>query len=533
MDYLTITFWLVSLSCLSGAIVGLKRIRSAGAGWVVIYVLILTVSVSGRLSGQGIFVCIAAGMWFVLVLLPGLIARQYQRCFFEQRYSDARRWAIVIGWLHPADGWRQLPSIVYALELAQQGELARASEILQPFQNVKSLIGLAAITNLYRITQQWEELLVWYERHLHEIDVHPQLLPTLLRALGETGDVRGLVELYNQRRHEIAKLVPPTSRDVCRLELFAFCGKRQAVEGLFAGGLARIPSAMKAFWLATADLASGAVDSGRRQLEELLQSADPVQRGAIERRLSRISNTPEPLDDLAERVIAEAAREQGHDERFGAQRSLFSRQALATQIIIVANIAMFAAEIALGGGDNAETLYRLGALFPPAVRAGEWWRLIASLFLHFGPLHIAMNMLGMWVLGPFVEFALGFRRFVYVYLLTGIGSMWVVMHLGPPRQMTVGASGCIMGLVGATGALMLRGWLRERALAAKRRLIAVSTIVLMQTIFDSMVPQVSMTGHLSGTVIGFAITLILGDRLRAAARQSSAPEPQSVKPTTA
>jgi len=339
--------------------------------------------------------------------------------------------------------------------------------------------------------------------------------------------------LYNQRRHEIAKLVPPTSRDVCRLELFAFCGKRQAVESLFLAGLSRIPTAMKTFWLATADLASGAVESGRRQLEELLQRADPVQRAAIERRLSQISIPGEPLDDSAERVIAEAAVDQGHDDRFGTQRSLFSRQALASQIIIVANIAMFAAEIALGGGDNAETLYRLGALFPPSVRAGESWRLVASLFLHFGPFHLAMNMLGMWVLGPFVEFALGFRRFVFVYLLTGIGSMWVVMQIGPPQQMTVGASGCIMGLVGATGALMLRGWLREKALAARRRLIGVVTIVLMQTIFDSMVPQVSMTGHLSGTIIGFAIALVLGDRLRAAAQQLSASESQSMKQTAA
>ena len=64
-------------------------------------------------------------------------------------------------------------------------------------------------------------------------------------------------------------------------------------------------------------------------------------------------------------------------------------------------------------------------------------------------------------------------------------------------QLTVGASGCIMGLVGATGALMLRGWLREKGLAAKRRLIAMLVIVAMQSLFDSVVPHVSMTAHLS------------------------------------
>lgn len=71
-----------------------------------------------------------------------------------------------------------------------------------------------------------------------------------------------------------------------------------------------------------------------------------------------------------------------------------------------------------------------------------------------------------------------------------------------------------MGLVGATGALMLRGWLREKALAAKRRLVAIVVIVSMQTLFDSVVPQVSMTAHLSGALIGFAATMVLGDRLK-------------------
>jgi rhomboid protease GluP len=71
-----------------------------------------------------------------------------------------------------------------------------------------------------------------------------------------------------------------------------------------------------------------------------------------------------------------------------------------------------------------------------------------------------------------------------------------------------------MGLVGATGALMLRGWLREKALSAKKRLIAMFLIVAMQSVFDSVVPQVSMTAHLSGALIGMVATMILPDRLR-------------------
>jgi rhomboid protease GluP len=187
---------------------------------------------------------------------------------------------------------------------------------------------------------------------------------------------------------------------------------------------------------------------------------------------------------------------------------------------------MFGAEIYFGGVTDFKTLDALGALHAPAVLAGEWWRLGTSLFLHFGALHLIMNMLALRLLGPFVEFALGFGRFLIVYLLAGIGSMGMVMSFGSgasPEQMTVGASGCIMGLVGATGALMIRGWLRERALSAKRKLVAVFLIIAMQTIFDAMIPQVSMTAHLSGALIGFATTVVLRDRLRTPKRIPLAP----------
>ena len=64
--------------------------------------------------------------------------------------------------------------------------------------------------------------------------------------------------------------------------LFAFCGKRQAAEGVLNGSLAMLPRAVEAFWLATADLAAGKAESAKRLFEELLPAADPMMRRAIE-----------------------------------------------------------------------------------------------------------------------------------------------------------------------------------------------------------------------------------------------------------
>lgn len=533
MDNVVAIFWVVCFYCLTGLFMTLARVRSSRRGWVAIYVGILLVDCAGWFLEQPAVIYGAGGLWLLLVLVPGLIGRVYTQRFLQQQYSAAYRLAKIIGWLHPADGWREQPEIIHALELAQKGEFTPAVEALKRLQGVKSLMGLAAAANLYRITNQWEELLAWHERNLQEIERHPQLLPVLLRARGETGDLRGLVELYERHKEQIRKLMPLTSRDSCRLMLFAFCGERAAAGTLMAGSLAILPPATRKFWLATAAMGAGVPESAKRQYEELLPEADPPMRMAIERRLSRIMVLPEPLDESARSIVEDAGRDQGHDERFGAQRSFFSKQARATQILIVINLLVFAAEVQQGGGTNLDTLYRMGALYGPAVLAGEWWRLFASLFLHLGVLHLAMNMLALAVLGPFVEYALGFGRYVLVYLLCGVGSMGMVILLrfGPNgQQIAVGASGCIMGLVGATGALMLRGWLREKALSAKRRLAVVVVIVAMQTSFDAVVPQVSMTAHLSGVIIGFAVTMILRDRLKSPLKHQILPPDPAAKP---
>ena len=506
-----VLFWFVLLTCLAGLVVVIARFRSAALGWAGLYCGIMLMAVIGKVFNLTAFIYGALAVWFLLVLLPSLLARVFYRYLLQQRYAPARRLARLISWLHPGDGWRQQPEVIYALQLAQQGDLTAATEMLGRLREAKSVIGLAAVAHFFRLTGQWEEFLAWQQRHAYSARPS-QLLHLILRAHGEIGDRPGLIELYVRHQDRISRLVPDASRDLCRLMLFAFCGRRDLVEGLLAGSLSLLPREVRQFWLATADWASGASETARRQFEELLPAAEPTLRLAIQRRLANVSVIPEPLDPMAQEMIATVAREHGYDERYGAARSLFSRRAWATQVLIILNVLMFGVEVLFGGSTNAETLYRLGALFPPAVRAGEWWRLFASLFLHLGSLHLGMNMLALWVLGPFAEFALGSGRYLVIYVLSGVGSMGAVLVFAvgaKAEEIAVGASGCIMGLVGATGALMLVGWVRERATHAKRRLMAVLAIIAMQTVFDSLVPQVSMTAHLAGVLIGFAGTLCL------------------------
>ncbi len=188
--------------------------------------------------------------------------------------------------------------------------------------------------------------------------------------------------------------------------------------------------------------------------------------------------------------------------------------AYTTYILIALNLIVYALEIKLGGSQDFAALERLGALIPEKVWAGEWWRLLGANFLHYGSLHLGTNMLSLFLIGRLIELSLGARYYLTIYFLSGIGSMlcfsWLAFKLKMANVFLVGASAAIMGLVGAILAIALSTWLRKRySVSAKRRLQLVILIIVIQFIFDSLIPQVSFYSHLFGLIIGFIISSFL------------------------
>ena len=188
--------------------------------------------------------------------------------------------------------------------------------------------------------------------------------------------------------------------------------------------------------------------------------------------------------------------------------------AYTTYILIALNLLIYALEIKLGGSQNYLALERLGALIPEKVLAGEWWRSIAANFLHYGSIHLATNMLALFFVGRLIELSLGAKYYLTIYLFSGIGSMLtfslLAFRLGMNNAFLVGASAAIMGLIGAILAISLQIWLKKRySVTAKRRLQQVILIVIVQFIFDNIIPQVSFHAHLFGFIIGFLISSVL------------------------
>ena len=188
--------------------------------------------------------------------------------------------------------------------------------------------------------------------------------------------------------------------------------------------------------------------------------------------------------------------------------------ALTTYILIALNLLVYGLEIKFGGIQSTVVLEELGALIPEKVIAGEWWRLVSANFLHGNSLHLATNMLSLFVLGRLIELSLGSKSYLTIYFFSGVGSMLTFsllsFRLGLDNVLLVGASAAIMGLMGGILAISLHIWLRKRhSTLAKRRLQQVSIIVAVQFIFDNLIPQVSFHSHLFGFIIGFIISIIL------------------------
>jgi len=122
-----------------------------------------------------------------------------------------------------------------------------------------------------------------------------------------------------------------------------------------------------------------------------------------------------------------------------------------TYLLIGVNVIAWLAMVGSGAPINGVggSVYRNGALYGPLVANGDWWRIITSGFLHAGIVHLAFNMYFLYFLGVLIEPAIGRLRFALIYAVALLGGSFGALLL-TPNTPTVGASGAVFGLMGAT-----------------------------------------------------------------------------------
>jgi len=176
-------------------------------------------------------------------------------------------------------------------------------------------------------------------------------------------------------------------------------------------------------------------------------------------------------------------------------RRLSAPVGIVTRVLIAVNVAIYLLELAAGGtvSGTGNWLYNNGVLLGPLVAQGDWWRLITAPFLHYGPLHLGMNMLVLWFIGPALEEYFGAWRYLLLYVVAGLAGSAGALILSPDA-LTVGASGAIWGLMGAA------------VLLEARRIYVFGGqamgLVVFNLIFTLLIPGVSIGGHIAGGIGG-------------------------------
>jgi rhomboid protease GluP len=177
------------------------------------------------------------------------------------------------------------------------------------------------------------------------------------------------------------------------------------------------------------------------------------------------------------------------------------RAAPVTFALVAINVAVFLIDRALDGA-----LIRRGQVDSVHVWAGEYWRLATHMVFHGGWVHLLMNCaMSIWLVSV-VEAALGKRRFIFAYVVSGLaGGMACTVLLNGP---TVGASGAIYGIVGALLALRWRQLRSIQAITSDRPTRSLLVQIAIWSVIG-MSTNISNRAHFGGLITGGIVAWIM------------------------
>ncbi|MEO8018271.1 MAG: rhomboid family intramembrane serine protease [Pseudomonadota bacterium] len=228
---------------------------------------------------------------------------------------------------------------------------------------------------------------------------------------------------------------------------------------------------------------------------------------------------------LPQEKTPEFLADQEHHDRFAKAMSVLGARSYVTPAIIAINVAVFIAMLFAGAdlmNPNAAIHIKFGSNFGPLTWTGQEWRLLTSAFLHFGLIHIALNMYALYQGGALVERLYGSTRFGVIYLLAAISGS-VASGWWDPLRNSAGASGAIFGVYGALLAFLA---IRREDIPPSM-LKSISSSALLFCLYSLVIgwahPLIDNACHVGGLLAGFAAGMILARPFSPEARAVAQP----------
>lgn len=190
------------------------------------------------------------------------------------------------------------------------------------------------------------------------------------------------------------------------------------------------------------------------------------------------------------------------DRNIKAQKLFATKKPIVTYIFITICIIMF---ILTRGSTDIETLLKYGANNAYLTKSGEYYRLLSSMFIHIGLLHLLFNMYALYIIGPQVESFYGKFKYFLIYILSGVSGSILSITFSS-NTVSAGASGAIFGLMGA---LLYFGFFYRNYLGSviKSQIIP---IIILNLVIGFSTSGIDNAAHIGGLIGGILTSLALG-----------------------
>ncbi len=474
-------------------------------------------------SSLGVAGAIGVGTGACLLLLGPLARSTARRFAAAERFGAAKRMLDIAEVLAPGSGVADEKALLAAMREIRDGNIERTVEALNQAKRGATADARVAIDEriamLYLAAYRWDEAVAHAEEHLfgavppqqamggpssvairRALGIAPPVWVELLGAYGYKGDL-------DQAARMLVRL-----EDICagrsdaniwlhrgRLIFLALAGRVGAVQTLVEPRSSRhMKKGARAYWIAVAHERRGDTAAAQAAYTKARSKSRGRPRALIDQALARLPATAIEVPPLAAEVVA---RVESEPVPAIVERSR-PRGPTATRILALSLVAVSAiASIAWGSTTDIGVLVREGALARGFVDDGQWWRIVSSMFVHIGGLHLLVNATGLWMLGRIVEDLFGPWRTTAIYALAGIGGM-LVSQVAVAGGISAGASGALFGLLGAVFVELTLYRKRHRLLWSRGVWGAIAVVTVAQLGVGFLYPVTDQWAHGGGLAVG-------------------------------
>ena len=464
----------------------------------------------------------AIGLFALNVVLPVFAQRRRTRLLLLGRIRRARLWqrvVLLLAWRRPSALFGGLPPDAVdglpegSLEARRSGRMlariyAGMSRSAFHHRRIDALVAFG----------HYGEAASVYEEQFEEVPLLPEaeLLCTISVAYSETGDLRRAAAALREAEEAADG---PNQHDLRRfaacVRLYAACGRPDRLLAFLDRNpipSALVSSAALKYRLGLACLNAGQVDRARQSLIEALAvtgSGEEQLHESIECRLQAV-----PQEAVAVELPAPVVADLDALESLQARPSVGPPEAsrpprpVVTWGLVATMLLVWLATEWVGSSEDGRTLMQMGANMPLLVAHGEWWRMVSSVFLHVGWLHLFFNAYRTHLFGTFVERMTGRCEVLVTFIVSGIAGSVLSAFLGA-HSISAGASGGVFGLLGAAtvASFRFKGTFSPRA----RRFyvtnfLFIAAIGMAHGLIDGHIDNLAHGGGFAaGALIGFVL----------------------------